>query len=414
MKYRIKSIFYRKGAVKHGSIHAKRRFDSSSALTSPFNGNTEKINLDLLFELGVLPSPKPRARIKFFSKRVKSFLSHVGTCFVKALSVIVKPIMLFLSRLGRNGQRLSFYTGVFASAVLVAGIAMITVLAGLFGGYLTPYNEFNVPDVIGEKLSDIESTASENCELLILYENSNDIPSGTVISQKPVGGVTRKLYKNGRPCQLTLVVSAGKSFYTVADFSGQSSRSALLELQNAGISVNKVYIHSATAPENSVISTSPTAGERLYSGEILTVRISLGKKINTATVPDLYGLSEVTARALLEERGLALGKITYRASDTAAGKIISQEFSPYTVLSEGTAINITVSLGRTAGEKTVPELYGLSIEEARKKLAEVGLVIGGIYSVSSGAPSGTVITQTPIAGTQITASVTSVDLFVSS
>lgn len=415
MKYRINAISYRKRTEKHGRIHAHRKSTSQSALTlPPLQSKNERINLELLFELSALPSPKPTARLHLFFRRAKNALPYIGRYLAKALSAVGKPFALLLSGMGKGGQRLSFYTGVLVSAVLVAGIAFITVLAGLFGGYFTPYSEFTVPDVVGEKLSDIEDTATENYELLISYENSDVIPSGTVISQKPSGGVTRKLYKNGKPCPLTLVVSAGKSFYTVADFSGQSARSALLELQNGGISVNTVYIYSETVPANSIISTSPTAGERLYSGEILTVKISRGKKAETATVPELYGLSEVAAKVLLEERGLTLGKITYRASDTAAGKIISQEFSPYTVLDKGTAINITVSLGRTASEKTVPELYGLTVEEAKRKLAEVGLVVGGIYSVSSGAPSGTVITQTPIAGTPITASLISVDLFVSS
>lgn len=415
MKYRINAIFYRNKKSSCRGARAKRKSNlKSSVIPMHFRYNSEKINIEMLFELGSLPSPPPKPRMRIFFKHVKNIISFFGTCLIKALSVIVKPLFIFLSKERKSNQHLMFYTGVFASAVLVAGIALVTVLAGLFGRYFAPYNELTVPDVVGERLSDIDSKTTESYELLISYENSDDIPSGTVISQKPIGGVTRKLYKNGKQCPLTLIVSAGKSFYTVADFSGQSSRSVLLELQNEGISIKTVYIYSTSVPASNVISTAPTAGERLYSGEILTVKISLGKKINTVTVPDLYGLSEAAAKALLEERGLTLGKITYRASTAAAGKIISQEFSPYTSLNEGTAVNITVSLGQTASEKIVPELYGLSIEEARKKLAEVGLVIGSIYSVSSGAPSGTVITQAPIAGTPITASLTSVDLFVSS
>ena len=56
----------------------------------------------------------------------------------------------------------------------------------------------------------------------------------------------------------------------------------------------------------------------------------------------------------------------------------------------------------------------MNVDEARERLAEYGLVLGGIYSVSSGAQKGTVVAQTPIAGTPISASVNSVDIFISS
>ena len=76
-------------------------------------------------------------------------------------------------------------------------------------------------------------------------------------------------------------------------------------------------------------------------------------------------------------------------------------------------MDVTVSLGQITEQKKVPDLYGLTKEEAISKLSEVGLVLGNVSSVVSGAPSGTVITQSVAAGTTITSSITSVDVGIS-
>lgn len=415
MKYRIKSIVFRNQRTERGSFRAQRKKITSVCILPPATTKTsENINFNTLFELGQLPAPKRPPIGRRILKRFKSFLS-VFARILSGIGLALLKIIKYPFRHSRDkNRRIAFCLGLFCSAVLVALLSLVTVLIGLFGRYLAPYDELTVPYVVGEELSDVESVADENYELIISYKSSDDIPAGVVISQTPDGGVTRKLYKNGKPCTLTLTVSTGKSFYTVESLVGTESRTSILELRNKGIAIDTVYEYSSDIPSGVIISTSPTEGQRVYDDDVLTVRISLGKKINTSTVPDLYGLNEAAARSLLESRGLALGSITYKQSTVGAGKVISQEYSPYTVLDEGTAVNITVSLGNSVTEKRVPDLYGLTVAEATQKLAEVGLVVGSVYSVSSGAPSGIVITQTPIAGTPITSSINYVDLYISS
>ena len=65
-------------------------------------------------------------------------------------------------------------------------------------------------------------------------------------------------------------------------------------------------------------------------------------------------------------------------------------------------------------EKKMPDLYGLSIEQAKSKLAEYGLVVGNIYSVSGSTSKGTVIAQSVLPESTINSSITSIDIYVSS
>ena len=62
----------------------------------------------------------------------------------------------------------------------------------------------------------------------------------------------------------------------------------------------------------------------------------------------------------------------------------------------------------------MPDLYGLSIDEAKARLSSVGLVCGNVYAVSSGAAGGTVVAQSIVAGAPIPAGTVSVDIYVSS
>ena len=88
-------------------------------------------------------------------------------------------------------------------------------------------------------------------------------------------------------------------------------------------------------------------------------------------------------------------------------------FRSYTSAELGTAVSFTVSAGYQFNERKVPDLYGLTLSEATQKLAECGLIPGNVYAVASSEPSGTVVAQSPKAGTAITSAVTTVEIYIS-
>ncbi len=413
MKYRIVSFYLKRGKRPSKGLKAKRRNSLSLTVLPPLvqdNSSREYINFNTLFELGALPEGKMRRqkRKKFAAvfKNGKGKVCRFG-------KIVARKIKLYSEKNAQKPRRLAFLSGVLVASLTVTLICVGGVLGKLFFPYMRSYTAVAVPHLVGEDIETAE-TAAADFELRISYENSTEVAAGKIISQRPEAGVIRKIFKNGDPCIITLTVSRGRDYYTVEGFKGSDSRTALLSLYNAGVSVKQELVYSDTVPEGIVIGSIPSSGATLYDGEILTLQISLGKQIITVSTPDLYGLGEAQATALLEERGLKAGKISYAVSSTPAGKIIRQQYSPYEKIPVGSTVDFTVSLGQAAEQKTVPDLYGLTVEEAKNKLYEVGLVLGGIFSVSSGAPQGTVVTQTPAAGTPITSSITSVDIFISS
>ena len=109
-----------------------------------------------------------------------------------------------------------------------------------------------------------------------------------------------------------------------------------------------------------------------------------------------------------------MGDVSYVQSQLPAGTVIAQSITAHSSLKEGSYVSFSVSAGIHFNEKKVPDLYGLTIDEARERLAEAGLVCGRIFAVENGSPAGIVIAQSPTADTPIGSGLTSVDLYVSS
>ncbi len=114
-------------------------------------------------------------------------------------------------------------------------------------------------------------------------------------------------------------------------------------------------------------------------------------------VPDITGLTVTQAGKALTKDGLTLGDATDKPSDTVPkGKIISQTPEDGTELAKGRAVAVDVSTGPE--ETSVPSLVGLSLDEASRKLTEVGLKLGDTTSEASPEPQGTVTKVDPKQG----------------
>ena len=307
-------------------------------------------------------------------------------------------------------------SGALAAVVLVALLSVFAVLYKLiFSEYFGSFEKITVPDMVGMSYAEArEMLDEENYNVTVSYEYSLSTEAGVVVSQYPFGGAERKIFGGGSLPTLSIVVSRGKEMIEIGDLVGKSERDASLELKNSGLTVKTLKEYSSSVPRGSVISTSPAAGKVLESGGLVVLRISLGAKKITVRVPDIVGLTEAEAISRISAAGLTVGKIKYESSTVRAGLVISQSAQSGAELEKGSEISFSVSAGKAFTEKAVPSLYGLTLAEARERLADCGLVLGNVYAATSGEKKGTVMAQSPAAGTSITSSVVSVDVYVGS
>jgi beta-lactam-binding protein with PASTA domain/predicted Ser/Thr protein kinase len=128
------------------------------------------------------------------------------------------------------------------------------------------------------------------------------------------------------------------------------------------------------------------------------------------TVPDVVEMDVERATRILEDRGLAVDT-DEKQSRKPEGEVLEQDPEAGETAREGDTVTLTVSEGLPDVE--VPELEGLTLEEAREELEDARLRLGEVTrQTDDEVPEGEVLDQTPDAGTEIEAR-SKVDVVVS-
>lgn len=161
--------------------------------------------------------------------------------------------------------------------------------------------------------------------------------------------------------------------------------------------------YSTDVPKNHVIFQEPEPGAEIKKGR--DVRIILSKGAKTILVPNLRGLSVQQSRINLEDNGLCQGEIssTHSQSINTDG-IIAQDPPSGTVITRGGCINLLVSMGMRPQAYMMPDLLGLSLDNAIPLIERSDLVLEDISSIFyENKPQNTIVRQEPPAGHRVLA-----------
>ncbi|WP_324717676.1 Stk1 family PASTA domain-containing Ser/Thr kinase [Carboxydochorda subterranea] len=175
----------------------------------------------------------------------------------------------------------------------------------------------------------------------------------------------------------------------------------LLERQHLSYGVDQ-RIYSDSVPSGQIIRQDPESGRRVREGRKIWATVSLGPEVGV--VPDLVGKSLRDAQLLLVQQGFARGEVTYGyAPDRPPNTVITQDPEPNTQLEKGRPVNLVVSRGeQPPATVTIPDLTGLPLDDARRRLEALGLQIGNTWAeYNQQYPSGAVVDQDPAPGSQV-------------
>jgi serine/threonine-protein kinase len=151
-----------------------------------------------------------------------------------------------------------------------------------------------------------------------------------------------------------------------------------------------------------VMLVTPGAGEDLSEGSPLLITISVGPEYRQ--VPDLAGMPIAEATAEIERLRLVAGEPTEAFSETVpAGSIISGAVDGVGVgdnVLPGATVNLVVSSGPQ--QRRVPQLRGLTVEQATQLLGDLGLQIVVEDPVfDDDVVSGDIAVQSPVPDTNV-------------
>ena len=120
------------------------------------------------------------------------------------------------------------------------------------------------------------------------------------------------------------------------------------------------------------------------------------------TVPDVTGKQVEIAKKILIKENLDVSVKEMESSEVPVGEVIAQTPSGGSVVKANRTIYLTVSKGNQGSEVLIPDLRDLTLEEAGKKLKEIGLSVGHIrYKESDTYANGKIISQSPVSPNKV-------------
>lgn len=215
---------------------------------------------------------------------------------------------------------------------------------------------------------------------------------------------------------MIFVAVAGASVYITATFILQSEDTvvvpelvgkeavyALQMLSDLGVNTKvRGSEYSSAIPKNHIIYQSPEAGSEIKKGR--DVKIIISKGTQSLRLPNLAGISIRQAHIILDENDLKLGvqSETY-TENIEKGLVMAQTPSPGSAAARGSTVNLLVSSGIRPKTFMMPDLSGLSPEEAVLVIEKSKLEMGeNISRFHKDRPRNTVVGQEPLSGYRVT------------
>ena len=288
------------------------------------------------------------------------------------------------------------------TAVLTLGVLLLTGVIN-FSRYTTilviPENIVIAPDVEGMNKDEAISVIEGNTLLASTGGTieSEYIPAGTIILQRPVGGSF--IEKNGT---VSLTVSSGAGVIDVVDgiatvpyITWDTEEDAIAKLLEAGLASPEIeYVHDDNVSAGQVISVEPEAGTEIEEGSVVKIVVSLGPE--AFEMPDVTGKEEQDARDELESKGLVISVSYENNSSVPEGQVISQSIDAGSNVQRGDEVLLTVSSGKPT--IVVANVVGKPQAEAESELKAQGFKVTVLENYSDTVPAGQVISQNPAVG----------------
>ncbi len=196
---------------------------------------------------------------------------------------------------------------------------------------------------------------------------------------------------------VTMNVSKGPKPAIVPDVVGDGRGRAEAAITDAKLVVGDVSVADDNAPQGTVLSQDPAAGSEVPTGSAVNLTISAGPP--QVEIPAVKDSSQARAVNDLENLGLVVEIQERTNSSVAAGNAVKTEPVAGEVVDVGSTVTLTISKGPK--QVTVPDIVGLGQGQAQAAIEEAELTVGTNTPAENAAPSGTVIDQSPAAGTTL-------------
>ena len=282
-------------------------------------------------------------------------------------------------------SRLRLVAALLAVVVLaVGGARAVSEVAGP--------KSVDVPTLVGLPRAEATAAAEEAGLEAEVVDRMRDpeVPRGAIISQNPAGGAVEE------GSTIALVVSRGPPLVKIPGLVGVKLSTARARLAAAGLGAGKVtQQHSLEHEVGRVIAFKPNR-KRLPLGRNVRLVVSLGPR--TIEIPGVNGMKANGAAASLEKAGFAPVVKDAYSDDVEPGRVVAIEPGEGASAAEGSEVVVYVSIGPQYKEFKLPDVRGMSLRQARRRLEARNLRVNVRVSCDGGS---TVVETDPLAGTTV-------------
>ncbi len=149
-----------------------------------------------------------------------------------------------------------------------------------------------------------------------------------------------------------------------------------------------------------VFKQDPEAGQTDSKG--VTVRLYIAKSGQGEVIPDFYGQNYQSACNTLESMGFVVKVIPDTTSQEAVGSVVRTDPASGSSVFPGSNVNVYYAAASEEGKLfKMPNLAGMSIEDAKSELQKQGLVLSNTETVDTSADKDTVVAQSPKDGSPV-------------
>jgi serine/threonine-protein kinase len=246
-----------------------------------------------------------------------------------------------------------------------------------------------------------------------ILEGSPDQMTAAFVPVGPVTGTNEVVHEDGGPGKgwwialliLVLVLGGAGLAYAltrpdkreIPNVTGKPLQAALAILQNAGFDPS-VERTASDAAEGTVLRQNPQPGTKAKEGDEVSLVVSDGP--GTKAVPNVVGQPVKAATKALEEAGFKVDRQDAASEDVPKGRVISTTPDAATPIDVGSTVILTVSTGREKAK--VPDVVNQDVDDARAQLEQAGFVVDVTEQEDATHDAGTVLSQDPAAGTELT------------
>ncbi len=273
--------------------------------------------------------------------------------------------------------------------------AVLLVALGAGGFFLadqlrTPTHE--IPDLVGRQIGDIELIAADNDWVVEEKKTRRDgTEVGEIVSTDPPAGE-----QLAEGATLVVVVSEGFTLTDVpTDVEDRPLAEVEAELDAAELTAAITEVFDEDIEAGNVIAFDGEVPERLPKRESVPLLVSKGPEPRVVPeIPDDATFDVV--EDLLAEVQLVAEKKEEFSDEVEKGRVMRMSHDPGDELDRGATVTVVVSKGPDVVD--VPDMEGMTLDEAEAALEKAGLVLG---EFSGAGKDRTVVASDPEAGESV-------------